>query len=85
MYTVYVSPVFKDHHGQQRMFKIPVEAWSTYSTRDTALLALMELGGIHAKPTPEFMKIRSKMMAAKRKIERKGWQSTVILAESITK
>lgn len=78
MYTVYASPVFKNQDGTQRLFKIPTKAWSTYTKRDAALLKLMELGGIHATPTPEFMKIRSKMMSAKRKIERMGWFSTAI-------
>ena len=71
----YVSPVFHNADGASRKVMIPVEALTAYAKRDAALLKLMALGGIHAKPTPEFMKIRSTMMSAKRKIERMGWFS----------
>jgi hypothetical protein len=73
----YVSPVFHNADGTSRKVLIPADALTTYAKRDAALLKLMALGGIHAKLTPEFMKIRSKMMSAKRKIERMGWFSQV--------
>lgn len=78
MKVVYTSPVFKNENGEGRKFFIPEESLTTYAVRDTCLLQLMALGGIRAKPTTEFMKIRSKMMAAKRKIEKKGWFSTIV-------
>lgn len=77
---VYTSPVFHNADGTNRTVLIPAEALTTYAKRDAALLKLMELGGIHAELTPEFVKIRSKMMSAKRKIERMGWFSTVSAA-----
>ena len=78
MYTVYASPVFKNQDGTQRLFKIPTKAWSTYTKRDACLMKIMEMGGIHAKLTPELIKTRSKMMSAKRKIEKNGWFSTAV-------
>ena len=74
----YTSPVFHNADGTNRTSLIPAEALTTYAKRDTALLKLMALGGIHAKTTPEFMKIRSTMMSAKRKIERMGWFSVQV-------
>jgi hypothetical protein len=73
----YTSPVFRNEDGAPRTFIIPADALTTYAKRDAALLKLMELGGIHAEPTPEFVKIRSKMMSAKRKIQRMGWFSII--------
>jgi hypothetical protein len=78
MYTVYASPVFKNADGTQRLFKIPTKAWSTYTKRDAALLEIIALGGIRAKPSAELTKLRSKMMSCKRKIERNSWYSTTI-------
>lgn len=75
MKVIYTSPVFSHNNGTARQFSIPMEALSTYAKRDECLLKMIEMGGIYAKPTPEFLKIRSKMLAAKRKIERMGWFS----------
>jgi hypothetical protein len=75
MKVVYTSPVFKDADGSGRQCLIPLHALETYAKRDAALLAMIALGGINAKVTPEFMEFRNKMMAAKRKIERNGWYS----------
>ena len=73
--VVYTSPVFNHASGEARKFLIPVNALPTYAKRDACLLKMMEMGGIYAKPTPEFLKLRSKMLSAKRKIEREGWFS----------
>ena len=73
MKVLYTSPVFKNVGGSSRQVMIPVAALETYAKRDAALLAMIELGGIHAKPTPEFMALRKKMMSAKRKIEKNCW------------
>ena len=78
MKAIYSSPVFKDVNGNARKFLIPLESWSTHVQRDLMLLKMLELGGIGAKPTPEFMGYRKKMMAAKKKIEKNGWFSTEI-------
>ena len=78
MHTIYVSPVFKSVDGSQKMFRIHVDAWKYYVRRDQALLALIELGGIHAPDTEIVRKLRRKMLSAKRAIERKGYFSTMI-------
>ena len=70
---LYTSPAFKNADGSGRQFMIPLNAIKTYAKRDAALMAMMEMGGIHATPTPEFMAHRRTMMSAKRKIEREGW------------
>lgn len=74
----YTSPVFSNSDGSSREVMIPVAAFETYAKRDAALLAMIELGGIYAKPTTEFMALRKKMMSAKRKIERNGWFSVSV-------
>ena len=73
MKVLYTSPVFKNADGTGRQFMIPANAVQTYAKRDAALLVMMEMGGIYAKPTLEFMAQRKAMMSAKRKIEREGW------------
>jgi hypothetical protein len=73
MKVLYTSPVFKNIDGSARQFMIPVKAVQTYSKRDSALLVMIAMGGIHAKLTPEFIAHRKAMMSAKRKIEREGW------------
>jgi hypothetical protein len=78
MKVLYTSPVFKDANGSARQVLIPLHAVETYAKRDSALLAMMALGGINADPTPEFMAFRKTMMSAKRKIERNGWYSRSI-------
>ena len=75
MKVPYTSPVFRNAEGAPQTFMIPADALTVYAKRDAALLKLMELGGIHAKPTPEVIKTRSTMMSAKRKIQRMGWVS----------
>ena len=80
MKVLYTSPVFKNVDGVQRQYMIPVKALSTYAKRDAALLQMIALGGIDAKPTPEFMAYRKTMMSAKRKIEREGWFCQVVTA-----
>lgn len=67
--ALYRSPVFSSGVP----FLVPVEALSTYAKRDECLLQMQALGGIHAEPTKEFLKLRSKMLAARRKIERNRW------------
>ena len=73
--VVYTSPVFSNEDGSGRKFLIPVEALSTYAKRDECLIKMHDLGGIYATLTPEFMKLRSRMLSARRKIEREGWYS----------
>ena len=80
MKVLYTSPVFKNVDGVQRQYMIPVKALSTYAKRDAALLQMIALGGIDAKPTPEFMAYRKTMMSAKRKIEREGWYCQSVVA-----
>ena len=72
--VIYHSPAFTSGGP----FLIPVEAISTYAKRDECLLKMHELGGIDAEPTKEFLKLRSKMLSAKRKIERNGWHSRTL-------
>ena len=72
--VIYHSPAFTSGGP----FLIPVEAISTYAKRDECLLKMHELGGIYAEPTKEFLKLRSKMLSAKRKIERNGWHSRTL-------
>jgi hypothetical protein len=78
MKVLYTSPVFKDADGSARKAMIPAAALSTYATRDAALLSMIELGGIYAKPTAEFLSLRKKMLAAKRKIQKNGWFSQMV-------
>jgi hypothetical protein len=80
MKVMYTSPVFKNADGSARQFMIPVKAVQTYSKRDSALLVMIAMGGIHAKLTPEFIAHRKSMMSAKRKIEREGWFSEMVTA-----
>ena len=65
--TVYVSPFF----GQ--VMRIPAAAVKTYVKRDELLTKMRELGGIAAPVSPAMLKLRSQMLACKRKIEREGW------------
>ena len=46
MKVLYTSPVFKNSDGSGRQFMIPLTAIKTYIKRDSALLAMIELGGI---------------------------------------
>ena len=69
MNIVYNSPFFNTSSV------IPAVALKTYQNRDAALLKLRALGGIAAEPTAEVLKLRGKMLAARRKIEREGWSS----------
>ena len=66
---VYVSPFFNTSRV------IPAVALKTYKSRDAALIKMRELGGVAAGATSEMVKLRAKMLAAKRKIEREGWYS----------
>lgn len=79
MKVLYTSAFSKTVDGTFRQFMIPVEALSTYAKRDAALIQMSALGGIHAEPTKEFMALRKVMLSAKRKIERKGWFSQVVV------
>jgi hypothetical protein len=80
MKVLYTSPVFKNADGSSRQFMIPVKAVQTYAKRDSALLVMTQMGGIHAKLTPEFIAHRKSMMSAKRKIEREGWFCEMVTA-----
>jgi hypothetical protein len=80
MKVMYTSPVFKNADGSARQFMIPVKAVQTYAKRDAALLVMTQMGGIHAKLTPEFIAHRKSMMSAKRKIEREGWFCEMVTA-----
>ena len=74
----YTSPFFHNEDGSFKVALVPAAAVTTYAKRDAALVKMHALGGIHAQPTVEFMKLRTKMMAAKRKIERNGWVSQAV-------
>lgn len=76
MKVIYTSPVFKDENGNARKFLVPAAGLSTHAKRDEMLVKLLALGGINAQPTEEFLAIRKKMMAAKKKIEKNGWFAT---------
>lgn len=78
MKVTYISPVFTNLDGSPRIFTIPKVAVKTYQKRDTNLLKLKDLGGIHAPNTNEVRKIRNAMLAAKRKIEREMWYSETV-------
>ena len=67
--VVYTSPFFNTSSV------IPAVALKTYQKRDAALIKMRALGGISAGATPEMIKLRARMLAAKRKIEREGWYS----------
>ena len=67
---VYVSPFFNTSSV------IPAVALKTYQKRDAALIKMRALGGISASyKDPQVIKLRARMLAAKRKIEREGWYS----------
>lgn len=80
MKVLYTSPIFKNVDGKPLTSMIPAEALATYVKRDKALVRMIDLGGIYAPATPEFMKLRATMMSAKRKITRMGWFSTAVAA-----
>ena len=65
--TVYVSPFFG------HVCRIPAAAVKTYIERDELLTKMRELGGIAAPVSPAMLKLRSQMLACKRKIAREGW------------
>lgn len=70
MNVVYNSPFFNTSSV------IPAVALKTYQKRDAALIRMRELGGVAAGyKNPEVIKLRAKMLAARRKIEREGWYS----------
>ena len=73
MKVTYTSPFFKSTDGSSQRFMIPAESAKTYQERDAALAAMFEMGGIHADPTPEFLKQRANWMNALRKMQREGW------------
>ena len=75
MKVTYVSPVFRNEDGTAKRFLIPLAALSTYRTRDGALLKMLDLGGIHAKSTPETKKLMATIRRAKNKIAKEGWFS----------
>lgn len=75
---VYTSSFFTDVGGTPRTCLIPTEALSTYQKFDNCLVLMKEQGGIHAKATPEFLKLRKQMLSARRKIERMGWMNTAV-------
>ena len=79
MKVIYTSPVFKNADGSPRKFMVAAEGVSTYAKRDAMLVKMIALGGIHAVLTPEFLSYRKKMMAAKKKIEKNGWFSSVVV------
>ena len=65
--TVYVSPFFG------HVCRIPAAAVKTYVKRDELLVKMRELGGIAAPVSPAMLRLRSQMLACKRKIAREGW------------
>lgn len=71
--VVYSSVFFTGSNGEPLRTLVPTVALSTYVKRDLALTECMKLGGIHAVPTPAYMKFRKVHMTASRKIQRKGW------------
>lgn len=79
MKVLYISPVFNNVDGTPRKFMIEAAGIKTHKTRDTAVLKMMELGGIHAKDTPETRKLMSAILRAKRKIEKNGWFASVVV------
>ena len=80
MKVLYTSPIFTTANGTAQQFMIPSDAIKTYAKRDAALLAIKSMGGIYADLTPEVIKQRKIMLAAKRKIQREGWHCEVVIA-----
>ena len=72
MRVVYTSPAVN------AKFLVPEAAVKTYQRRDAALLKLKALGGISAANTPEVRKLRTTMLAARRKNEREQWFCTKV-------
>ena len=73
MKVVYTSPFFNTSSV------IPAVALKTYQKRDAALIKIRELGGISASyKDPQVIKLRARMLAAKRKIEREGWHCVAV-------
>ncbi len=71
---VYNSPFFNT------LVVIPAVALKTYQKRDACLIRMREMGGVAAGyNNPEVIKLRAKMLAAKRKIEREGWYCQVLV------
>lgn len=81
MKVIYTSPIFKDESGQPLQFKVPLAGLKYHQKRDYHLLEMMNLGGIHAQLTPEFLAHRKAMLSAKRKIEKNGFFSEVVHAQ----
>lgn len=79
MKALYISPLFNNVDGQPRKFMIEAEGIKTHKARDTAVLKMQALGGIHAKDTPETRKLMAAIRRAKRKIEKEGWFSTPVM------
>ena len=75
--VLYTSTFFLNEDGSGRKFLIPAEGVKTYQKRDACLIKMKAMGGIYAKPTPEFLKLRNQMLNARRKIEKMGWMSEV--------
>ena len=70
------------HPVTMQLFSIPLAALATYKRRDAALQKMIDLlDGLDpraTRPSPELLRQRKIMMAAKRKIEREGWTCTVV-------
>lgn len=80
MKVLYISPVFKNVDGTPRKFMIESAGIKHHQARDRAVMKMMELGGIHAKDTPETRKLMSAIKRARKAIEKNGYYSTSVVA-----
>lgn len=71
---VYTSPLFNCK------FWIPLDGLGAHTERDYCVLKLQTLGGINAPLTEQTKKLRTRLKAARRKIEKNGWWSEVVPA-----
>lgn len=79
MKVLYTSPVFKNQNGTPRQFMVPMAGLKYHQKRDTAVLKMMELGGINAPNTLETQKLMRAIRSAKRAIEKNGYFSTSVV------
>ncbi len=77
MKVLYISPLFSTN-DIRRQFMIDEKGVKYHAKRDAAVLALKELGGIHAPNTPQVQAHRKAILSAKRAIERNGYFATPV-------
>ena len=77
--VIYTSQLFYNEETDRCLqFLVDFEALKYYQKRDTAVLKLKKLGGIHAPDTEEARKYRRQIVSANRAIERGGYYAEVV-------